>query len=65
MGVLSSVIPTPAQNKWTQVYPVIAEVALRFAVHQLMPRAIGYARTKIPADELDSADEGDVDDSLM
>ena len=44
--VMSQVIPVPAQNKWTQVWPVMSEVALGMGFHQVMPRAMEYAHTR-------------------
>ncbi len=43
--VVGHAVPTPALNKWTQLYPVVAQCCVGFCCHNLMGRAIEYAHT--------------------
>ena len=38
--VVMKSIPTPAKNKWLQVYPTMADLALACSFHDAMPQAL-------------------------
>jgi len=65
-AVLSQVIPVPAQNKWTQVFPVMAEIAVGVGFHQVMPRAMEFAHTRVQPGTADSdSEDADPDDAVV
>ncbi len=43
--VIGVALPTPALNKWTQVWPCVAQVSLGALLHNVGPRALEYAHT--------------------
>ena len=60
VAVLGGVIPTPALNKWTQVFPVMATIGMGCNIHGIMQRSMEYAHAKerLPGDTDSDQDEG-------
>eukprot|EP00959_Pyramimonas_sp_CCMP1952_P055832 1166593-Pyramimonas_sp.AAC.1 len=67
--VIGHVVPVPALNKWTQVYPVVSQIALGGCLHNVMPRAMEYGHTlAVPeaASDIQERDpHGDDDGALV